>query len=242
MSTREQFLDRVRKALGRDASGSSTEGQSLPGDLGRVLPPIPPASLVDHFEAEFRAVGGTPHRVDSASGLGQVLGEILPQGSAVVLSRNSILARADITETLDSLNCALTRWPATSENSGGPAFARQCFAAAAGMTGVDFVLAESGTLVLASATEGSQLVSLAPPIHIAFYRQEQVVESLEEVLTGLATLHARPSEPEKTSIERADLEGRSMVMITGSSRTADIEQISIRGVHGPTQVHAILLA
>lgn len=241
MSTREQILDRVRKALGHDVSSGSIERESLPGDLGRVLPPIPAAGLVDYFETEFRAVGGTPHRVDSASGLRQILSQILPQGSAVVLSRNPILARLDIAESLDSLNCALTRWPAADENSGDPAFARHCFAAAAGMTGADFVLAESGTLVLTSATEGSQLVSLAPPIHIAFYRQDQVVESLEEVLTGLAMLHARPSEPE-SSIERVDLEGRSMVMITGSSRTADIEQISIRGVHGPTQVHAILLA
>ncbi|MGH9353278.1 MAG: lactate utilization protein [Terriglobia bacterium] len=203
-------------------------------DLRKVMPPIPAARLIDHFEAEFRAVGGAPHRVNSASSLRQILGEILPAGSSVVLSRNPILAKAGIAETLEGLNCALARWPATGETPDGSAFARQCFSAAAGITGADFVLAESGTLVLTSNTEGSQLASLAPPIHIAFYRREQVVESLEEVLAGL------PGQPGQ-SIAGADPEGRSMVMITGSSRTADIEQISVRGVHGPTQVHAILL-
>ena len=96
---------------------------------------------------------------------------------------------------------------------------------------MDFALAESGTLVLSSATEGSQLTSLAPPVHIALYRRRQLVASLEELL-------------ERASMggDRGILGGgRSIVLITGTSRTADIEQILIRGVHGPRQVHAILV-
>jgi L-lactate dehydrogenase complex protein LldG len=107
----------------------------------------------------------------------------------------------------------------------------QCFSAGVGISGVDFVLADTGTLVLSSQTEGSQLASLAPPIHVALYRREQVMSSLDEVL------------------ERHPLSGhrdgpaasRSTVFITGPSRTADIEQILIRGVHGPKNVHAILV-
>jgi L-lactate dehydrogenase complex protein LldG len=110
-------------------------------------------------------------------------------------------------------------------------YRERCFSATAGITGVDFALAESGTLVLTSFTEGCQLSSLAPPVHIAFYRREQVVGTLEEVLQGLAARR-----------EGADLSaGRSIVMITGTSRTADIEQILIRGVHGPKELHAVLI-
>ena len=96
---------------------------------------------------------------------------------------------------------------------------------------MDFVLAESGTLVLSSVTEGVQVASLAPPIHIALYRRNQLVGSLDEVLARV---------PISTSKE-CPTTGRSVVMVTGTSRTADIEQILIRGVHGPREAHAILV-
>jgi L-lactate dehydrogenase complex protein LldG len=110
-------------------------------------------------------------------------------------------------------------------------YREHCFSADAGVTGVDFALAESGSLVITSRTEGSQLSSLAPPIHIAFYLSSQVVGSLEEVLAGLPV-------PGRAA---GDENGRSVVFVTGTSRTADIEQILIRGVHGPREVHAILI-
>lgn len=223
------MLSRVRQALGQSRPARVAR-EALPM-AGRFMPPI--ENLLDHFEAEFRAVGGAAHRADSQESLRQILGKIVAPGSSVVLSRNPVLASPGITEVLASLNYRMTYWPGSDE--GDRAFVQQCFSAAAGMTGADFALAESGTLALTSHTEGSQLASLAPPIHVAFYQREQVVETLEEVLAGLAKFSSVDS-------ANAGMEGRSIVMITGVSRTADIEQISIRGVHGPTQVHAILLA
>jgi len=100
-----------------------------------------------------------------------------------------------------------------------------------GITGVEFALAETGSLVLTSLTEGAQLTSLAQPVHVALYRRGQLVASLDEVLERLPVA----SHPDLT------LPGRSVVFITGTSRTADIEQILIRGVHGPGELHAILV-
>ena len=111
-------------------------------------------------------------------------------------------------------------------------FTKASFAAGVGITGVDFVLAESGTLVLSSATEGVQVASLAPPIHIALYRRSQLVGSLDEVLAKTRRFRNPRTVPPAR---------RSVVFITGTSRTADIEQILIRGVHGPREVHAILV-
>ena len=135
---------------------------------------------------------------------------------------------------LSGLNKSVAFWDRSAGAPGKDAladFTHASFAAGVGITGVDFVLAESGTLVLSSRTEAVQVASLAPPVHIALYRRNQLVGSLDEVLARLPLAGAtnRPAD------------GRSVVFITGTSRTADIEQILIRGVHGPREVYAILV-
>ena len=97
--------------------------------------------------------------------------------------------------------------------------------AAVGITGAEYALADTGTLVVMSATE-PRLASLLPPVHIA------VIES-GRILTGLHELLTREAKPgDRTA---------SMVLITGPSRTADIEQILVRGVHGPGELHVVIV-
>ena len=263
MSGRERMLERIRQALGHPSQPSRSAfeaalGLSTPADsrLEGVLPPIPPEDLVPKFEDELRKVGGVCHRVSTPTEVEDVVRTILSASgtASVVLSRNPLLRELGLAERLRRLGLPVGVFPSPrpesppSQAQDAPpgsglaatwaesqaaehAFREQCFAAAVGITGVDFALAESGSLVLTSATEGSQLVSLAPPTHIALYRRRQVVPFLEDVLDGLAPAR------------RADVasDGRSIVFVTGPSRTADIEQILIRGVHGPREVHAVLV-
>lgn len=162
-------------------------------------------------------------------------GILTDRPSGAVLSRNPLLASLDIAGILSDLGVPVGKWPAHPGADPGldaaQEFRDRSFSAGAGITGVDFALAESGTLLLTSLTEGSQLASLAPPVHIALYRRDQVVATLEEVLDRLPGpgSGAGPGS------------GRSIVFITGTSRTADIEQILIRGVHGPREIHAVLV-
>lgn len=234
MSSREDMLDRVRKALHRPNTGYPLD--PVPTlDLAGVMPFVAPEDYLAKFEGEWEKVAGIAHRVASIAELDATLMKALApaESNAVVLSGNPWLAELGLAQRLTSLNKLVTSWTA---NSGVPGttslsdFTKASFAAGAGITGVDFVLAESGTLVLSSATERVQLSSLAPPVHIALYRRHQLIGSLDEVLAKLSILNqGHPSA------------GRSVVFITGTSRTADIEQILIRGVHGPREVHAILV-
>lgn len=230
MSKRDLVLSTVRKALTGDPNRASRPGNldALP-PLGRVLPPI--QDLVTQLEQELGKVSVSPHRVHSRDEIRQLLNSILDheRSGGVVLSRSPLLDRLKLRPMLDELGIPSRIWASEADSA---TYRDQCFSAAAGITGVDFALAESGSLVVSSATEGAQLASLAPPIHIAFYLRRQVVESLEEVLDGLAISAERASE---------SIGGRSIVLITGTSRTADIEQILIRGVHGPREVHAVLV-
>ena len=235
MIAREQMLDRVRKALGRTETGLTVA--SLPAvDLAGVMPPLEAKDYQSKFEAELEKVAGVSYRVVTKAELESVFEVILAlaETHAVSLSGNPLLAELGVAEMLTSLNKFVTSWEGGTGITGKDSlsdFTKASFAAGAGVTGVDFVLAESGSLVLSSKTEGVQVASLAPPIHIALYRRSQLVGSLDEVLGKLPISGA--------TNRRAD--GRSVVFITGTSRTADIEQILIRGVHGPRQVHAVLV-
>jgi len=238
MATREEMLDRIRRALGRPQTGRPgvvTDARSLPpARLDGVMPPIEKPDYLPKFEAELEKLAGATYRAANAAQLDETLRSIVGDSSAVVLSRNPLLKQLQLAEKLRAWGVAVEEWPEKSEAGGGgrnAAFKEASFQAQVGITGVDFVLAETGSLALTSRTEGGQLASLAPPVHVALYRESQVAASLDDVLEAL-TLSGGPLAPDG---------GRSVVFITGTSRTADIEQVLIRGVHGPREVHAILV-
>jgi L-lactate dehydrogenase complex protein LldG len=240
MSEREDFMRQVRVALGH-SEGSGTGKGRPPGPLVEPLEgamaPVPPEELVSKFEKEFEALAGSPHRAATLTQLETVLRDILTSAGArvTVLSRHPLVGQLGLEEKLRTWGIAVSAWPgaeySAAEATRQQAFREQAFAAAVGITGVDSVLAETGSRVLTSLAGGSQLASLAPPVHVALYRRSQVVESLDEVLAALP-VSRDPSQPSP---------GRSVVFISGTSRTADIEQILVRGVHGPGHVHAILV-
>lgn len=238
LADREEMLKRVRQALGKPPAGPTQVPSGLPGvDLSEVMPAIAPGELLTKFESELRQVGGSTHRAASRTELEGIVKQLLSQSQAsqVVLSRNPLLGRLGLAERLVAWGVSVTPWPVPGGSEVDAAFrgsfAAASFAASVGITGTDFALAESGSLVVSSLSEGCQLASLAPPVHVALYTRSQLVASLDEVLAKLPIGHE--------AIQASP--GRSVVLITGTSRTADIEQILIRGVHGPREVHAILV-
>jgi len=235
VSNRDEMLGTIRNILKtQEKGGQDAASRRLPPALENVMPTIPAEELAGRFESELKSLGCNAYRASTLPALEEILRSILEQIQArsVVLSRNPILEQLQIARMLEGWGKRLALWPASgpAQPEGGP-FRDECFAADAGITGADFALAETGSLVLTSLTEGSQLASLAPPVHIALYRRSQVRGSLDEVLQNLPVSRS----PDHLS------PARSAVFITGSSRTADIEQVLVRGVHGPRDVHAILV-
>jgi L-lactate dehydrogenase complex protein LldG len=95
-----------------------------------------------------------------------------------------------------------------------------------GLTGALAGLADTGSLALVSGPGRGRIASLLPPAHVAVLRADQIVPSFG------AFLVAHP--------HVAD-EGSNLVLITGPSRTADIEMTLTRGVHGPGHVHVVII-
>jgi hypothetical protein len=83
-----------------------------------------------------------------------------------------------------------------------------------GVTSALFAIAETGSLVLAAGPGRARLASLAPPVHVALVNE--IVVTLEEAFARIGD--------------------RTHVVITGTSRTADIEGVLVRGVHGPREL------
>jgi L-lactate dehydrogenase complex protein LldG len=98
-----------------------------------------------------------------------------------------------------------------------------------GITGVDYALADSGTLVLLSARSRGRWLSLTPRLHLALLPEEHILDSLDDFFS----LMQSPG-----SVEAA---GSAITFITGPSRTADIELKLVMGAHGPKEVHVITL-
>ena len=166
------------------------------------------------FAANFQNLGGKTWRARTS---GEVVAAIsgLLEGRRAVASNAPFLCDCGVTQ-LSEVRCGLTDREQLRE---------ACAEADIGITSADYVLADTGTLVMLSSPEEARLISLLPPVHLAIFPSRRILTGLDELLTVL------PNPAQQTS---------SMVLITGPSRTADIEQILVRGVHGPGEVHAVI--
>jgi len=100
-----------------------------------------------------------------------------------------------------------------------------------GITGADYALAETGSLIILPRKGLSRLVSLVPPVHIALVRAQDLLETMDDLfLLRRLEYHQRGGEM-----------GSYLNFITGPSRTADIEMTIVEGVHGPKEVHMVIL-
>ncbi len=88
------------------------------------------------------------------------------------------------------------------------------------------LIADTGTAVVSSRLSGGRRSGLVDPTHVIEATEDQLVPDLAAAL-------------ELIGPELAD--ASAVTLVTGPSRTADIEQTLIRGVHGPGEVHVVFV-
>jgi len=101
-----------------------------------------------------------------------------------------------------------------------------------GITGGNILIAETGTLVLVTNEGNADLATSVPPVHIALVGIEKIVPALDDAVAVLKLL-ARSATGQKFSTYTQ--------FITGPSRSADIELTLQIGVHGPKELHIVLI-
>jgi L-lactate dehydrogenase complex protein LldG len=92
-----------------------------------------------------------------------------------------------------------------------------------GVTGCDCLVAQTGSIIVSTLSAGGRGLSVLPPTHLVIARREQIVPDL---VTAMALLRKRYERHWPSALS----------VITGPSRTADIEKILVMGAHGPKRL------
>jgi L-lactate dehydrogenase complex protein LldF len=104
--------------------------------------------------------------------------------------------------------------------------------ATVGISGANLAIAETGTIVLVTNEGNADLVTTLPPVHVALFGIDKLVATLDDAVAVLRMLPRSGT---------GQLISTYVNWITGPSRSADIEQSLTIGVHGPREMHCVIL-
>ena len=233
-SAREELLRDVRRALRRDETKAPVPSES-PASTSPPLEDLVSqikgncedqrAELIGRFESESIRIGARFYRAPSAEAAVHHIEDVCRAREAkrIVGWQGQVIAEVGLRERLEESGAEFLT------ETTGREFIRAAEAADIGISGVDYALADTGTLVLLARKGQARSISLLPPVHIAVVRPGQILSGLSDLFPIL----------------RADAKSRDLssaiTFITGPSRTADIELTLVVGVHGPQQLHVLLL-
>ena len=101
-----------------------------------------------------------------------------------------------------------------------------------GISGANVAIAETGGIVIVANEGNDRLVTTLPPIHVAIVGYEKIVSSIDDATEIIKVLSKSGTGQKQTAY---------VSFITGPSRTTDIEKTLAIGVHGPKEMHIILV-
>jgi L-lactate dehydrogenase complex protein LldG len=220
-AARAAIIRRIRAAQRRPVTATAEELAAVEDYLSRH-PRGPRPAIAGDLRIRFRAMS---ERMSSTLDEVPRLADA-PAAVARYLDAQAIPRRAVIWPTLASFDWAgagievEARPPRRDETQG---------ADLVGITGCFCAFAETGTIVLTSGPQMHASTHLLPETHIALVPASRIVAGMEDVFT----------------LMRAERGGEAMMpralnMVSGPSRTADIELTLVLGAHGPYRVHVVL--
>jgi L-lactate dehydrogenase complex protein LldG len=238
---KEVFLESVRRALGRGAGPPQTPYAPLndtaadlrqqAGEARRRIEAARP-ELMDRLAQVAAQQDWNVHRArNPEDAVGYIVSLAARLGvNQIVRTSQDVFGQVPLDEAFSAQGVSLTT--AALDVVGDRESVRQAIIEAGiGITGADYAVAETGSVVLMPRKGLSRLASVVPPVHVALVRPEDLVESLDDVfLLRRLDYHQNGGDM-----------GSYLNFITGPSRTADIEQTLVIGVHGPREVHMVLL-
>jgi len=220
--SRDAVLGRVRRALRHDGDRGAARGAAEAYVAAHAQGPRPtrPDDLVAHFRQRATDMASTVESVASLADIPAAVARyidalVLPPALAAQQSRQGVC------------------WPEFAgldwQGAGLQIEARPTLGNdRLGITGCMCAIAETGTLVFTTGADTPSASALLPDTHIAVLRADRVVAGMEDAFALIRR--------ERVVMPRA------VNMISGPSRTGDIEQTIVLGAHGPFRVHILVLS
>ncbi len=221
-ASRDAVLGRVRRALRHDGDRGAARAAAEAYVAAHAQGPRPtrPDDLVAHFRRRATDMASTVESIASVADIPAAVARyidalVLPPALAAQQSRQGVC------------------WPEFAgldwQGAGLQIEARPTLGNdRLGITGCMCAIAETGTLVFTTGADTPSASALLPDTHIAVLRADRVVPGMEDAFALIRR-------------EREVLP-RAVNMISGPSRTGDIEQTIVLGAHGPFRVHILMLS
>jgi L-lactate dehydrogenase complex protein LldG len=234
--SRAEILGKIRRALVKPRAAHHHGHSPATSDLSKLFASVSSRDgVVEKFRKEFELVSGEFHYCDTGSAVIQSLTQLIQSSasSRIAVSRHPICTRLSIAKSLQTqlANMNLLVEDIESENSFDRTRLRNSMAQVPlSITGAEYLIAESGTIVSVAGPQASRQISLLPSIHVVLATPQQIFPNMAELFLEIQRTHG------------TNLPGSALTFITGPSRTADIEKVLIKGVHGPMRLVLMMVA
>ena len=220
--SRDAVLARVRAALGRRGNGEDARDAAHAYIAAHRQGPRP-ATAADGVERFVTRAGDMESTVERVA----TLDDVAPAIGRYVLALNATCA--DPEQDPHAGVC----WPEFGwldwKAAGITIESRPTVGHdALGVTGCYCAIGETGTLVFVTGAETPTGTFLLPETHVAIVRADQIVPAMEDAFARIRA-------------EYASAWPRAINLVSGPSRTGDIEQTIVLGAHGPRRLHIVLV-
>jgi len=220
-AARDAVLGRVRKALSaaEDRTRASAAANAYIDAHAQGPRPAMPADLVARFMQRATDMESTVERLDDRAAIPAAVARyldalVLPPALAEQKSHRGVCWPEFADLDWKGAGLEIEARPTIGDDR-------------LGITGTFCAIAETGTLVVLAGADTPTATTLLPDTHIAVLRPDRIVSGMEEAFDLVRRERGRVP--------------RAMNLISGPSRTGDVEQTIVLGAHGPFRVHILVV-
>jgi L-lactate dehydrogenase complex protein LldG len=219
----QTIVARVKNALVSSAPAPTHQAPVAPS----LQPDGHRAELVSRFARELEAVGARIVGPVAPEQLADRVGAIVRERGlkSIAMGEGVVVDLSQVGKTLSESGIEVIR-TGSVDGSTRPELRKQLAQVDAGLAEADYAIASTGTLAVLSDETRPSALTLLPPASLVVVQVDRMKADLASALAALG---------------HAALESHRLTLITGPSRTADIEKRIVMGVHGPKSLDVIVV-